>query len=165
VGRPTEAGKTASKREVVRSVDVTLPYLDDCPNWQLADQRLRDALALAGRDDVQVERRLVVSPKVAEARALSISPYTVAGSPQGNLRQDRCAQPGRIGRTDLSRPLRNQMGGPGIRDSWPAGARHLLRPTLTLAADNAPNRPIAHRSAHIGRSKWGASQIAPGSGC
>src|SRR5690349_15174220 len=57
VDRRTAAGKTTLKPEVVRIVDVTLLYLDDCPNWQVADERLRQALALAGRDDVRVERR------------------------------------------------------------------------------------------------------------
>jgi hypothetical protein len=57
-----------------------------------------------------------------------------AGPPQGDLRQDRCAQPGRAGRADLPRPLRDPLGGPGRRDTWPAGARHLTRRTLTPAA-------------------------------
>jgi hypothetical protein len=55
-------------------VDVTLLYFDDCPNWQVADERLRQALALAGRDDVRVERRLVVTPEQAEAAGFRGSP-------------------------------------------------------------------------------------------
>jgi hypothetical protein len=55
-------------------VDVTLLYFDDCPNWQVADERLRQALALAGRDDVRVERRLVVTSEQAEAAGFRGSP-------------------------------------------------------------------------------------------
>ena len=55
-------------------MDVTLLYLDDCPNWQVADERLRQALSLAGRDDVRVERRLVVAPEQAEAAGFRGSP-------------------------------------------------------------------------------------------
>jgi hypothetical protein len=55
-------------------VDVTLLYFDDCPNWQVADQRLGEALALAARADVQVERRLVVTPEQAEAARFRGSP-------------------------------------------------------------------------------------------
>ena len=55
-------------------MDVTLLYFDDCPNWQVADNRLREALALAGRDDVQVEHRLVVTPEQAEAAGFRGSP-------------------------------------------------------------------------------------------
>jgi hypothetical protein len=74
VGRRTEAGKTTLQRGVVRGVDVTLLYFDDCPNWQVADERLRQALGLAGRDDVHVERRLVVTPDQAEAAGFRGSP-------------------------------------------------------------------------------------------
>jgi hypothetical protein len=55
-------------------VDGTLLYFDDCPNWQVADERLRQALALAGRDDVRMKRRLVVTPEQAEAAGFRVSP-------------------------------------------------------------------------------------------
>ena len=34
---------------------VSLLYFDGCPSWRLADERLREALAQAGRTDVSVE--------------------------------------------------------------------------------------------------------------
>jgi hypothetical protein len=95
VGRRTEAGKTALKREVVRSVDVTLLYFDDCPNWQLADQRLREALALAGRDDVQVERPSGCHPRAGRGRRI---PRVPDGADQ---RSGPVRQPGRPGRPVL----------------------------------------------------------------
>ena len=55
-------------------MDVTLLYFDGCPNWQVADERLQEALALAGRDDVRVQRRLVSTPKQAEAARFRGSP-------------------------------------------------------------------------------------------
>jgi hypothetical protein len=53
---------------------VTLLFSADCPNWQLADARLRDALTLTGRDDVRVEHRLVTTPERAEAAGFRRSP-------------------------------------------------------------------------------------------
>jgi hypothetical protein len=46
-------------------VQVELLYFDGCPNWQVADQRLQEALSLAGRDDVTVHRRCVETPEQA----------------------------------------------------------------------------------------------------
>jgi hypothetical protein len=55
-------------------VVVTLLYFDGCPNWQLAGERLREALALAGRNDVRVEHRLVGTPEEAVAAEFRGSP-------------------------------------------------------------------------------------------
>lgn len=55
-------------------MDVTLLYFDGCPNWQVADERLQEALARAGRDDVRVQRRLVSTPEEAEAARFRGSP-------------------------------------------------------------------------------------------
>jgi hypothetical protein len=55
-------------------VDVTLMFFADCPNWQLADARLREALARAGRDDVRIEHRHVTTPGQAEAAGFRGSP-------------------------------------------------------------------------------------------
>ena len=41
-------------------------YFDGCPGWQVAEQRLAEALRTAGRDDVRVNRRLVETPEEAE---------------------------------------------------------------------------------------------------
>lgn len=51
---------------------VELSYFDGRPNWQLADERLRDALAQAGRQDVRVEHRQVATPAEAEAEAAGV---------------------------------------------------------------------------------------------
>ncbi len=48
-------------------MDVTLLFFPDCPNWRLADERLREALARAGRDDVRVQHRQVTTVENAEA--------------------------------------------------------------------------------------------------
>lgn len=45
---------------------VELFYFEGCPSWQVADERLTEALRTVGRDDVRVERRLVDSPVQAE---------------------------------------------------------------------------------------------------
>lgn len=50
---------------------VELLYFDDCPNWKTADEHLR---ALAGRQDLRVEHRLVTTPEEAEAVGFRGSP-------------------------------------------------------------------------------------------
>ena len=45
---------------------VELFYSDGCPNWAVADERLRDALRLAGRRDVLIERHSVETPEQAD---------------------------------------------------------------------------------------------------
>lgn len=48
-----------------------LLYFDDCPNWRVADERLRRVAAARG---LEVERRLVASPEEAEAARFRGSP-------------------------------------------------------------------------------------------
>jgi hypothetical protein len=45
---------------------VELLYFDGCPNWQVADERLAEALGALGRDDVVVERHHVETAERAE---------------------------------------------------------------------------------------------------
>ena len=53
---------------------MTVLYFDGCPNWQVANERLRTAMALAGRGDVRVEHRLVTTAEQAEAAGFHGSP-------------------------------------------------------------------------------------------
>ena len=53
-------------------MDITLLYFDDCPNWQLADQRL--AAITAERADVKVTRHLVETLEDAERMGFHGSP-------------------------------------------------------------------------------------------
>jgi hypothetical protein len=55
-------------------VHVSLLYFDGCPNWQLADERLREALAHAGRTGVSVEHRRVATAEEAVAIGFRGSP-------------------------------------------------------------------------------------------
>lgn len=55
-------------------MEIALLYVDDCPNWRLVDERLREALHLAGREEVRVERRLVATHEAAEAIQFHGSP-------------------------------------------------------------------------------------------
>jgi len=55
-------------------VTVTLLYFPDCPHWRLAEERLQEALALAGRDDVRVEHRVIDTPEHASAAGFRGSP-------------------------------------------------------------------------------------------
>jgi hypothetical protein len=74
-------------REVLHGVDVTVLYFDGCPNWQVAEERLREALRLAGREDVRVEHRLVNTPEEAEAVGFRGSPTVLVNG------QDPFAEP------------------------------------------------------------------------
>lgn len=55
-------------------MQVELLYFAGCPNWQRTDERLRDALARAGRDDVRVEHRQVLTPEQAQSTGFRGSP-------------------------------------------------------------------------------------------
>jgi len=58
-------------------VKVSLLYVDDCPNWQVADARLTEALSLSGHSDLQVEHVLVTSDKQAQALYFLGSPTVI----------------------------------------------------------------------------------------
>ena len=53
---------------------MTVLYFDGCPNWRVADERVREALARVGRDDVHVVRRSVATAEEAEAVGFCGSP-------------------------------------------------------------------------------------------
>lgn len=53
---------------------VELLYFDGCPNWLVAEDRLRQALDLAGCGGTQVERVLVSTPDEAKRRQFRGSP-------------------------------------------------------------------------------------------
>jgi hypothetical protein len=53
---------------------ISLLYFDGCPNWHVADERLRAALVAVGRPDDAVEHVLVSTPEEAEASQFRGSP-------------------------------------------------------------------------------------------
>jgi hypothetical protein len=55
-------------------VNVTLLYFDGCPNWTVADERLREALDKTGNADVEVSYRKVSTPQDAESVQFRGSP-------------------------------------------------------------------------------------------
>ena len=55
-------------------MDVKVLFFDGCPNWTVADERLREALTQAGRSDVRVEHHRVTTPEEAEAVRFRGSP-------------------------------------------------------------------------------------------
>jgi hypothetical protein len=55
-------------------VTITVLHTPDCPTLRLADERLREALELAGRDDVHVQHRQVTTAEEAEAAGFRGSP-------------------------------------------------------------------------------------------
>lgn len=55
-------------------MEITLQYFDDCPNWQVAEDRLRQALSEIGRPDEPIGRQRVENPEEAERVAFGGSP-------------------------------------------------------------------------------------------
>ncbi|MCZ2825234.1 MULTISPECIES: thioredoxin family protein [unclassified Modestobacter] len=69
-------------------MDVALLYFDGCPNWTVADARLRDALAEIGCGEVQVEHRVVSTPEEAEAAEFRGSPTVLVNGQDPFLDRD-----------------------------------------------------------------------------
>jgi hypothetical protein len=55
-------------------MDVRLLYFDGCPNWVIAEQRLRSALAIVGEDEQAIQHVLVETPEDAERLGFIGSP-------------------------------------------------------------------------------------------
>ena len=56
-----------------QTMTITILYFDGCPNWELARDRVAEALQLAGgRDEIEVRR--VASPAEAEQAGFAGSP-------------------------------------------------------------------------------------------
>jgi len=56
-------------------MEITLQYFDDCPNWQVAEGRLRQVLAELGRPDEEIRRQPVeTAGEEAERVAFGGSP-------------------------------------------------------------------------------------------
>ena len=53
---------------------VGVRYFDGCPNWRVAEERLREVLAEVGSSDVEVELERVETPEQAQAVAFRGSP-------------------------------------------------------------------------------------------
>ena len=89
-----------------------LLYIDECPNWQVADARLREALAAVG-NTTDVERVLVATTEEAEAWGFHGSPsvlvdgedpFTEPGAPVGPARGRASDRAGSCDRVLRSRP-------------------------------------------------------------
>jgi len=59
---------------VFQDLDIQLVYFEDCPNWEIAETRLGDALTAIGQDPTVVRRVLVRSPEDATSAQLHGSP-------------------------------------------------------------------------------------------
>jgi hypothetical protein len=69
-------------------MDVALLYFDGCPNWQVTDERLRDALVEVGCGEVQVEHGVVTTPEEAEAAQFRGSPTVLVNGQDPFLDRD-----------------------------------------------------------------------------
>lgn len=71
------------------AVKVSLLYVDGCPNWNVADERLREALASVGHGDADVEHRRVSTPEEAEAAQFRGSPTVLVDGRDPFLDRER----------------------------------------------------------------------------
>jgi len=55
-------------------MEITVQYFDNCPNWQLAEDRLRQVLDELGRSDQPIRRQRVETPEEAERVVFGGSP-------------------------------------------------------------------------------------------
>jgi hypothetical protein len=55
-------------------MEITLQYFDDCPNWQVAEDRLRQVLMELGRHGQVIRRQRVETAEEAERVAFGGSP-------------------------------------------------------------------------------------------
>ncbi len=55
-------------------MNVTLQYFDGCPNWRIADERLREALRGAGVNGSQITYEKIETPEQAEEAGFHGSP-------------------------------------------------------------------------------------------
>jgi hypothetical protein len=69
-------------------MDVTLLYFDGCPNWTVADERLREALDQTGNPDVEVSYRKVSTPQDAESVEFRGSPTILVDGRDPFLERD-----------------------------------------------------------------------------
>jgi hypothetical protein len=51
---------------------VSLLYCDGCPNWRVADERLRTALARVGQPDAPIEYLTVTTPEQADVLSVGL---------------------------------------------------------------------------------------------
>ena len=67
---------------------LSLLFFDGCPNWRVTHDRLREALARVGRDDVSVELRIVATPEEADAEGFRGSPTVLVDGQDPFLDRD-----------------------------------------------------------------------------
>jgi len=58
-------------------MELTLQYFESCPNWQVAEDRLRQVLAELGRSEQEIRRQRVETPEEAERLDFGGSPTIV----------------------------------------------------------------------------------------
>src|SRR6266851_1242777 len=63
---PKARARATSSARFIAAVKITIQFFDGCPHWELAERRLRKALADIGREDVQITQQRIDSPEDAQ---------------------------------------------------------------------------------------------------
>lgn len=68
---------------------VTIQYFDGCPNWKLAEERVRRVLRDLSRSDVHLDYQLIDSPEAAERTHFRGSPTILIDGHDAFAREDQ----------------------------------------------------------------------------
>ncbi|GEN80301.1 DF family (seleno)protein [Actinotalea fermentans] len=124
-----------------------LLYFDGCPNWHVADARLREALRMVG-SDAKVERVLITTQEQAEHWAFHGSPSLLLDG------QDPFAQPGApVGLSCRLYRTANGVAGSPTMEELVAAIQSASSPQL---AENGPQPTRAIR-----RSRRRSAPLSP----
>src|SRR5260370_15689358 len=63
---PKARARATNSARFIAAVKITIQFFDGCPHWELAERRLRQALADIGREDVQITQQRIDSPEDAQ---------------------------------------------------------------------------------------------------
>src|SRR5260370_22976879 len=71
---PKARARATNSARLIAAVKITIQFFDGCPHWELAERRLRQALADIGREDVQITQQRIDSPEDAQRLDFHRSP-------------------------------------------------------------------------------------------
>src|SRR5260370_33418076 len=63
---PKARARATNSARFIAAGKITIQFFDGCPHWELAERRLRQALADLGREDVQITQTRSDSPEAAQ---------------------------------------------------------------------------------------------------
>jgi hypothetical protein len=72
--RPSRPAPDAQDERKIDGMNVEILHIDECPSWERAEARTREALTALGRTDILVTTRLLRTPEEAAGTPFAGSP-------------------------------------------------------------------------------------------